>query len=199
MLAGRHQEVTRTFGGRCRDNRCLIFAETICPHAFAHAGDHVRAQDHVLLHHLTPQIEVTIFQAGFLGVFLIAKHLQRQLCRGSKHFQITDKDLNFAGGQFGVHQISRAGLHLAVNADTELCAQIFNLGKHRTVGVAQYLRDPIMVAQVDEDHTAMVAAAMHPARQADRFANICGGQGGAGMAAIGVHQGSPGGSKRLAG
>jgi hypothetical protein len=44
-----------------------------------------------------------------------------------------------------------------------------------------------MVAQVDEQHAAMVAHAMHPARQADGFADIRLAQIGAGVAAVTMH------------
>ena len=44
-----------------------------------------------------------------------------------------------------------------------------------------------MVAQVDEQHAAMVALAMDPAGQADCLADIGGAELGAMMSAIGVH------------
>ena len=44
-----------------------------------------------------------------------------------------------------------------------------------------------MVAQVDEQHAAMVALAMHPAGQAHGRADIGFTKGAASMGAIGVH------------
>ena len=44
-----------------------------------------------------------------------------------------------------------------------------------------------MVAQVDEQQAAMVAHAMHPAREADIGADIRLTEGGAGVAAVTVH------------
>jgi len=44
-----------------------------------------------------------------------------------------------------------------------------------------------MVAQIDEQHAAMIALAMDPARQANRLADIGRRQTGAGVGTIGVH------------
>ena len=44
-----------------------------------------------------------------------------------------------------------------------------------------------MIAQIDEQHAAMVALAVNPARQADGRADIGGAELGAGVGAIGVH------------
>jgi hypothetical protein len=62
-----------------------------------------------------------------------------------------------------------------------------DLVKDRAVGIAEHLRHAVVVAQVDEEHAAMVADAVHPARQADGVAHVGFGQLGAGMAAICVH------------
>mgnify|MGYP006150839021 CR=1 FL=1 len=45
-----------------------------------------------------------------------------------------------------------------------------------------------MVAQVDEQHAAVIALAMDPARQADGLADIGGAKLGASVGAIGVHR-----------
>ena len=45
-----------------------------------------------------------------------------------------------------------------------------------------------MIAQIDEQHAAMIALVVHPTRQANGVANIILGQLGAGMGTIGVHE-----------
>ena len=60
MQARGHQKVTRAFGRRRGDDRCLKFAELLIPHPLADRRDHVGAQDHVVLHLLPAQIKVTI-------------------------------------------------------------------------------------------------------------------------------------------
>ena len=42
------------------------------------------------------------------------------------------------------------------------------------VGIADDLHQPFAVAQVDEDHPAVVAAAMHPAEQGDHLVEMSG-------------------------
>jgi hypothetical protein len=44
-----------------------------------------------------------------------------------------------------------------------------------------------MVAQIDEEQPAMVALAVHPAREAGRLPGVFGAKRAAGMGAIGVH------------
>ncbi len=77
VLARWHKEIARSFRRGCRDNRRLIFAEVLIPHAFAHGRHHVRTQSHVALQLFAAQIEVAILQARFLWIFLIPKHHQR--------------------------------------------------------------------------------------------------------------------------
>ncbi len=49
------------------------------------------------------------------------------------------------------------------------------------------LGQAVMVAQVDEQHPAMVALAVDPAGQADGRADVAGTKVGASMGAVGVH------------
>jgi hypothetical protein len=64
--------------------------EAQIPHAAAGGHDHVGAQHHVGVQMLAPQIEEAVFQAGFLGVLLIAEHRQRQFL--AQNLQIEDLD-----------------------------------------------------------------------------------------------------------
>jgi hypothetical protein len=48
-----------------------------------------------------------------------------------------------------------------------------------------------MIAQIDEEHAAMIADAVDPTCEADRFAYMLFAKIGAGMAAVSVHLGSP--------
>ena len=49
------------------------------------------------------------------------------------------------------------------------------------------LRDPVVIAQIEEQHAAMVADAMAPARQADRLAVLGEAEGAAGVGAVAMH------------
>ncbi len=59
--------------------------------------------------------------------------------------------------------------HRAFHRDHVLGAHLLGAAVHRRVDVVveDHLRDAVAVAQMDEDHAAQVAAAMHPAHQDD--------------------------------
>ncbi len=190
----RHEEVARAFGRGRGDDRRLELAETLVPHAATDRGDHVRAQGHVVLHLFAAQIEVTIAQARFLRVFLIAKHHQRQFLGGAQNFQITHEDLDLTGRQFRVHQFGVTCLNGAVDADTPFGTHGFHLRKNWAIGVAQDLSDAIVIAQIDEQDAAVIADPVDPARQANGLAHVGFIKVSAGMAAESVHRVSPRGS-----
>ena len=137
---------------------------------------------------VTAQIEEAVGQAGFFRVVDIAKDRHRQFAlNGGKHGHAGGIDLNLTRGDLGVHKRRIARLHPAINANDPFGADLFDVFKGRAVAVGQHLRDAVMVAQVNEQHAPMVAHPVDPARQADLMAHMGGVQGGAGMAAIGVH------------
>ena len=84
------------------------------------------------------------------------------------------------------HGIAR--LDASLNRDHPFGTQLFDIGEGRAVAVGQNLRDPVMVAKVDEQHAAMVAHAMHPARQADRLSDVGCVKCGTSVAAVSVHR-----------
>ena len=65
----------------------------------------------------------------------------------------------------------------------------FNGREGRTVAVGQNLSHAVMVAQVDEQHAAVVADAVAPAGKPGGFTDVLGAQGAAGVGAIAVHGG----------
>ena len=75
--------------------------------------------------------------------------------------------------------------HLAVDADHVLGAEVARRrgAPPRPRRVEHQLQEPGAVAQVDEDHAAVVAAAVHPAGHADALADGVGGAG-AGVGAV---------------
>ena len=56
------------------------------------------------------------------------------------------------------------------------------------IGVEDELRDAFAVAQVDEDHAAQIAAAVHPAHQDGALAGVGGAQFAAGVRAAQLAQ-----------
>ena len=76
---------------------------------------------------------------------------------------------------------------LPVRVSTHSERAVSTSGKAARVRLDHALGDAVMVAQIDEDQPAMVAAAIDPARQPHGLADIGFAQLAAGMGAIGVH------------
>ena len=168
VQAGGYQKVARAFRAAGRDDRCLELAEVFLPHPLADRGHHVRAEGHIGLHLLAPQVEVAIAQAGFFGVLLIAENLQWQIpLHVTQNFHVADVDFDLACWELFVDQALITGLHLTINADAPFATHLLNLGKNRAVRVAEHLGHAVGVTQVDEEDTTMIAHAVDPARQTD--------------------------------
>ena len=190
MQPRRHEEVARPFGRGRGDDRGLELGKARIPHAVADRPDHLRPQHDVVVQAVAPQVEEAIGEARFLGVVLVAEHRQRQLVRGAEHLDRGRIDLDLARRQLRVHEARVAQLHPAVDADHRLGPQPFQRREGGRVAVGDHLGDAVVVAQVDEQDAAVIADAMHPARQADLVARVLGSQLAASMRAIGVHRAS---------
>ena len=88
---------------------------------------------------------------------------------------VTAQYLDLAAGDIRIGRACRTVAHPAGEAQHEFVAHRFGDFEHLgTVGIADDLRQPLAVAQVDEDHPAVVAAAMRPAAQADGLIELVG-------------------------
>ncbi|MGY3292227.1 hypothetical protein ACVWWP_005294 [Bradyrhizobium sp. LM3.6] len=135
-----------------------------CPsHAPAHRLDDLDARHDVLMQLLAAQIEEAVLQADVFGIFLLAEHRQRQVAGRAQNFDLADIDLDLAGRQIVIVGAFGATTGLAVHPYHEFRAQLFSLRERRRVRVDHALGQAVMVAQVDEQHAAMVANAMDPA------------------------------------
>ena len=123
---------------------------------------------------LAAQVEEAVFQPHILGVFEIAEHRQRQFAGRPQHLDLGEEHLDLAGRQFRVLGAARPAAHLAVHPHHPLRAQRLGGLEGRRIGIGHALRQPVMVAQVDEQHTAVIADAMDPAGQADRLVDMAG-------------------------
>ena len=130
------------------------------------------AQHDVGVQVLAAQIEEAVFEPDLLRIILLAEHRHRQFGGRPQHLDLVDIDLDLAGRQFGVVGALGALAHLAVDAHHPFRAQRLGQLEGRAVGIGHHLRQPVMVAQIDEQHAAMVADAVAPARQAHRLADV---------------------------
>ena len=165
MQAARHEEVARALGRGGGQDRRLELGEALRFHAVAQASYHAGAQHDVVVQALAAQIEEAVLQPGLLGIIHLAEHRQRQLLGGPEHLHVADEHLDLAGRDLRVHQRRIARLHLAIDADHPFRAHLLDLREGRAVAIRQHLGDAVMVAQVDEEHAAMVAHPVNPARK----------------------------------
>ena len=130
---------------------------------------------------LAAQIEEAVFEPDLFRIFLLAEHRHRQFGGGAQHFDLVDIDFDLAGRQFGVLGAGGPLAQLAVDAHHPFRAQRLGQLEGRAVGVGHHLREAVMVAQVDEQHAAMVADAVAPAGQPHGLADVALAQRAAGV------------------
>ncbi len=189
MDTARHQEIARALRRRRRQDRRRIFGEARLPHAPAHLGDDLGARHDVLVQRVAAQVEEAVFEADVLGIVRLAEHRQRQFLGRRQHLDLARENLDLAGRQIGVGGLGGARLDLAVDADHPFAAHGLGRLEGRRIRIGDDLGQAVVVAQVDEQQPAMVADAVHPARNADGGADVGFPQLGAGMAAVTVHDG----------
>ena len=167
--ARRHQEVARAFGARGGEDRRLELEETLALHAPAHRIDDPAAQHDVGVQLFAPQVEEAVLEPGVLGVRQVAEDRQRQLAGRPEHFDVAHVNLDQAGRHVGIFGALGALADLAVDPHDVFGAQLFGLLEGGRIRIDHALGDAVMVAKIDEQHAAVVADAMAPARQADRL------------------------------
>ena len=137
---------------------------------------------------LAPQIEVAVLEPDILGIVLLADDRHRQLgrCRLDRRRRAHGPRFRpSAGSGSPSPSTGRPTSPSTVTTDsTRIRSSVL---ERRRVRVGDDLRDPVMVAKVDEQQMAVVALAMHPARQADGLTDVAGAQFGAVVGTIGVH------------
>ena len=194
MNSRRHQIVARAFRRRrCQDRR-LEFEKAAVFHAFADRVDDRAAQHDVVVQLLAAQIEKAIFEPDLFRVFLVAEHRHRQVTGRAQDFDLVDINLDLARRQVRVLGAFRPLAQLAVDPDHPFRPQRLSQLEGRTVGITDHLGQAVMVAQVDEQHAAMVANPVAPARQTDILADVAFAQRAAGVGTIAMHGHSRGNS-----
>ncbi len=170
-----HQVVARAFGRALGEHRRLDVDEagTVEEAAEGHRG--LVAQHQVLLHLRATQVDDAVGQAHRFRQVLVVE-LEGRRGGGVEHLDVVAEDLDLARGQVGVLGAGRTAAHLPAHLEDELVAHRLGGLEHvGTVGVAHHLDQALAVAQVDEDHAAVVAAAVHPAANGDDLVEVGGG------------------------
>ena len=131
----------------------------------------------VALHPLCAHVEPAVAEAERLVDVLLVE-LERKRRRAREDPQLVDLQLDLAGRQVRVHELRRAGHDLAGRLEHELVADLVRGlgGGGRVLGVEDELHLAGVVAEVDEDEPAVVAARVGPARDRDAAARVVGPQ-----------------------
>src|SRR5207253_2390554 len=133
-------------------------------HRASDRGDDRGGQSHVALHRLAAEIEVAVAEAQRLLHALLVE-LERQRLRARHDLELVDLQLHLARRDVRVHGGRGALDQLTAGAEDELVANLVR-GRRCVGGVLRVdheLDDPRVVAQVDEDEAAVVAAPRGPA------------------------------------
>src|SRR5690606_33917644 len=89
------------------------------------------------------------------------------------HLEFLAHDLDFTAADVRIHRAIGPPAHEPDDLDAELVAHALRARKHfGSVRIADDLRKSFPIAQDDEDHAAMIAAAMHPAVQRHGLAQL---------------------------
>ena len=96
-------------------------------------------------------------------------------------------DLDLAGCKLRIHRAALAHHHVARDGHDRFGAKVIKGFQRLAARRADHLGQAIMVAQVDEQHSAMIALAVDPAGKADGRSDIACSKVGAVMGTVGVH------------
>ena len=170
MNAARHEVVAGALGRGLRQDRRLDFPETLLVEVAANGHRHAMPQPEVVLQARTPQVQVPKPQPHILGhIRIVGNRERRRLCL-VQDADLTCDDLHFAGGQLRVDGVGRAGTHLAGDTHDVLGPQPLRRPEQRVVD--HDLREAAAITDIDEQHAAQIAHAMHPAKQRDFLSDI---------------------------
>ena len=171
--AAGHQVVARTLGRALGQHRRLDVDEAVGIEELAHLHRHAIAQPHVALHRRAAQVEHAVRQAHGLRQVLVVE-LERRRDAGVQHLELVRQHFDLAADQVGVVGAGGPRPHQPGHLEAELVAHALGGAEGvGAVGVADDLHQAFAVAQVDEDHAAVVASAVGPAHQGHGLAEQC--------------------------
>src|SRR5207302_682697 len=107
-------------------------------------------------------------------VDVLVVELERERRRRGEDRQRVDLDLDLARGQIRIDELGRARDDLPLGLDHELVAQVVGLLRRLSsaLRIHDELDDPGLIAEVDEDEAAVIAARVDPAGDRDTAADV---------------------------
>ncbi len=166
LRAARDQIVARALGRRLAEHRRLDVDEAVLVHELAQRASDGVAQTQVAHHLGAAQIEIAVTQPHLFRHRLVV--VERRRLRLREHVELRREQLDLATRQIRIDRARGPLAHAALHREHELAAQPLGLGKHRgAIGIEHDLEQTFAVPQVDEDHAAVIAAAVHPTGNAN--------------------------------
>src|SRR5579885_1504924 len=186
LQAYRREEVARALGRAARHARRPDVDEAELVHRPPDRG--VR-EAKVALHPVAAHVEPAVAKAERLVDVLLVE-LERERRRAGEDAQGVDLELDLARRQVRVHRLGRACDDLALGLQHELVAHLVrgSRGVGRALRVDDELQLARVVAQIDEDEAAVVAARVGPAGHGEPPADVLGARFPAVDVAPAVHR-----------
>ena len=127
------------------------------------------------------EVQETVFEAEGFRRVLVFRHEERELFGLAEHGHLVGDEFDLAGRDLRVHGLGGARHDFAREAHDRLDAPAFEFLVEILGRVDHDLRLAVVVAQVDEDDSAVVAHAVDPAGQARSDSDVAFSQFAAGM------------------
>ena len=172
MNPGRHQIISRALGGGLGEHWGFDVDKALRIEEATHTHGHLVPKPQVVLHHRPAKVEHPMGEPCGLGEMLIIE-LKGWRDRRIQNLELAAEHLDAATAHVGIDRALWTPTNQARNSHTELISKRLCQGKDLSpVRVADHLGDAVTVAQVDEDHAAMVAPPMHPATEGDGLVEL---------------------------
>ena len=190
--AGQHVIAGAFRGGAC-EHRGFHLNEALALEKAAGRLDRLGPHPQVVVHALAAQIEIAVAQPQlFAGVLLVVhRHGEGQIAlHAVQHGDAAGQHFYGPRGQLVVQGFRWSGPHLAVHLQHGFAAQVFRNGKSLSSEVRVHcdLDGAAAIAQIDEDHPAVVSTPVHPAAELHSVVDVLLAQVAATVAAHGVSQ-----------
>ncbi|MCU5786542.1 hypothetical protein B27N_01545 [Alcanivorax marinus] len=175
--AAGHQIIAGAFRGGAGQDRRFHVHEALAFQMGAHRVGQPRAELEALQRLRTAQIQIAVLEAHFLAGGGVLVQLERRGLGLVEDGHALAQHLDVAGGHARIADRLVAQAHAAFQLQHVLAAHLVGQGE-RVLGVRieHHLHQAGAVAHVQEDHPAVVAAAVHPTAQPYRFPVVGGPQ-----------------------
>ena len=163
--AARHQVVARALRRRFRQDRRLDLVEAAGVEEVADVLVDAVAHGEAVVDGYAAQVEVAIAQSQQFVDLDLFIYVERRRLRRVQDLRFCSDDFDFARRQPGVLRAGGSGRDGAADAENVLVAHFAGdgVGVGRGLRVEDDLDEAAGIAQVDEDETAVVPPAVHPA------------------------------------